>query len=201
MSWKGPCWIMSGLNSCSDSSATSCVNATRGVTLYTLYRVLSTQKTDQTLKKRRTLTTTSVELGPYRSPAEFLELELASHEKLLVALEAIEIRDCSTQAWLRELKTSTTEKVTTTTPTTTTTTEPELGTTASFLDSIEDFTVNRNDSSVTTAMPFGPNGPELPTDWSIINAIQLFTPPTTPTPGTLEFYLSLCSSRVNLKNT
>ena len=114
------------MNSCSDSSATSCVNATRGVTLYTPYRVLSS-KTDQTLKKRRTLTTTSVELGPYRSPAEFLELELASHEKLLVALEAIEIRDCSTQAWLRELKTSTTEKVTTTT-TTTTTTEPELGT-------------------------------------------------------------------------
>merc|ERR1711935_305024 len=69
----------------------------------------------------------------------------------------------------------------TTTPTTwgTTTTEGPYVTTASFLDLLEDFTVNRNDSQVTTEFPFEGEGVdiELPNDWNINREIDFYTPP------------------------
>ena len=91
----------------------------------------------------------------------------------------IEVNECTSQAWLRALKTVT-STTTTVIPTTTSTTitEGDFVTTASFLDLLEDFTVNRNDSQVTTQFPFeGGSDIELPNDWNINSEIDFYTPP------------------------
>merc|ERR1711908_82949 len=75
-------------------------------------------------------------------------------------------------ARLRSLKTTTTTSTTTTT--TTTTANGSYETTASYLDLLDDFTAKKNDSQVTTQFPFDL---ELPTDWSVKDEIEFFTPP------------------------
>jgi len=116
----------------------------------------------------------TIELPPYRATHQQLQLQLKSNAN--VGLR-IEVKECTSQAWLRALKTTT--STTTPTTTSTTTTEGPFVTTASFLDLLEDFTVNRNDSQVTTEFPFEGEGVgiELPNDWNINREIDFYTPP------------------------
>lgn len=121
------------------------------------------------------LTRQAVELPPYRATSHHLVLELAANST--VGLGEIEISDCSSQSFLRSLKTTTT---TTTTTSTTSTTTPDFVTTDSYLDSLDDFTVNLREALVTTAFP----EPALPTDWSIDdNTLQFFTSANVATQG------------------
>ena len=122
------------------------------------------------------LTRQAVQLPPYRATSQHLVLELAANST--VGLSEIKISDCSSQSFLRSLKTTTT--TTTTTSTTSTTTTPDFVTTDSYLDSLNDFTVNLREALVTTAFPEA----ALPTDWSIDDdPLQLFTEPNVVTQG------------------